>query len=542
MTALATLISFLRERSLLSAPWLIAMALTAGVTNALILGVLNAGAASAVRGGPLDGFALAFVAVTVAYVVAQRQLFERTSGEVERILHRFRMEQLARVRRTDLDAIERIGSARIYDCLTRQPDILSSAAGSVILGLQSALIVVVTLAYIAWLKPAACVLAVLVLAIGGMFARNRLRRAEAVLRDADRAQGDVFDALTDLIHGLKEVRLHAGRRAALARFIDDVSARLSGLRTAAETRLSESYLLLQATFYYAAAAMVFVLPGLGVTSRADTMQTMTAALFLIGPLTAVAASASAMARARAACEALLDLDRQLTAAADRTPASSRDLGGFAEIELSDVVYQHQEAGQAGFRVGPLTLVLHRRDVLFISGGNGAGKSTLLKLLTSLYRPQAGLIRVDGQPVGGALRDAYQNLFAAVFADFHLFRRLHGLSHVAPEDVERWLERMEIADKVRVEDGQWHTIRLSSGQRRRLALVVAALEDRPIYVFDEWAADQDPSFRQKFYDEILPLLRARDKTIVAVTHDERYLDRATRHLRMDEGRLSEVARD
>jgi putative ATP-binding cassette transporter len=296
------------------------------------------------------------------------------------------------------------------------------------------------------------------------------------------------------------------------------------------------------TFYYAAATMVFVLPQLGITPPANMLKTVTAVLFLIGPLTATAASASAATRARAACEALLDLDRRLAAVADAAPASPRDLAGFDEIELSGVVYQHHESGQPGFAVGPVTLVLHRGDVLFISGGNGAGKSTLLKLLTALYRPQAGEIRVDGIPVRGGIRDAYQSLFATVFADFHLFRRLHGLRHVVAEEVERWLERMEIADKVRLENGRFQTIRLSAGQRRRLALVVAALEDRPIYVFDEWAADQDPSFRRKFYDEILPLLRARDKTIVAVTHDERYLDRATRHLRMDEGRLLEAGRD
>jgi putative pyoverdin transport system ATP-binding/permease protein len=259
----------------------------------------------------------------------------------------------------------------------------------------------------------------------------------------------------------------------------------------------------------------------------------------MGPITAITGASPAIAKARTSCEALIDLERQLEAAARGSHATTEPLTRFEQIELRSAIYRHKLAdGTNGFEVGPINLLLRSGELLFISGGNGSGKSTLLKLLTALYVPQTGELVVDGTTIDADHREAYQNLFSTVFSDFHLFNRTFGLSDISPERVSEWLVRMEIDGKTRLHHGQFDTIKLSTGQRKRLALVVAALEDRPIYVFDEFAADQDPAFRRKFYDEILPTLHERGKTVIVVTHDERYFDRATRHLTMEDGRFAE----
>jgi putative ATP-binding cassette transporter len=67
-------------------------------------------------------------------------------------------------------------------------------------------------------------------------------------------------------------------------------------------------------------------------------------------------------------------------------------------------------------------------------------------------------------------------------------------------------------------------------------VVALLEDKPVYVLDELAADQDSDFRRRFYEELLPELKALRKTLIVVSHDERYFHVADRVLRMEDGRL------
>jgi putative ATP-binding cassette transporter len=201
------------------------------------------------------------------------------------------------------------------------------------------------------------------------------------------------------------------------------------------------------------------------------------------------------------------------------------------------VFHYEDRTGSTFTVGPIDLKIHPREIVFIAGGNGSGKSTLLKLLTALYFPQQGVIRLDGKPLTPRTYDSYRSLFSTVFTDFHLFDRLYGLYDVPVEEIDRQLELIELTGKTRVVDSAFDTLDLSGGQRKRLALLISLVEDRPICIFDEVAADQDPGFRRKFYTEIVPMLKSAGKTVIVVTHDDKYFGDADRLLKMDEGRLT-----
>ncbi len=192
----------------------------------------------------------------------------------------------------------------------------------------------------------------------------------------------------------------------------------------------------------------------------------------------------------------------------------------------------------GSRWVPIDLSLKRGELVFLVGGNGSGKSTLVKVLTGLYAPTKGTIELDGRVIDDTNREWYSQHFSAVFSDFYLFDDLLGLDG---PDVDaragRHLVRLELDRKVRVEGGVFSTTALSQGQRKRLALLVAFMEDRPIYVFDEWAADQDPHYREIFYRELLPELRAQGKTVVVISHDDRYYGLADRVIRLDYGSIT-----
>jgi putative ATP-binding cassette transporter len=208
---------------------------------------------------------------------------------------------------------------------------------------------------------------------------------------------------------------------------------------------------------------------------------------------------------------------------------------FARIDMTRVVFQYSERGAGTvFRLGPIDLRVNAGEILFIVGGNGSGKSTLLHVLTGLYHPQSGSVVMDDTLLEPATATRYRSHFTAVFSDYHLFDRLYGMSGVSPERVNELLRLMEIHDKTAFEGGRFTTLDLSSGQRKRLALVVALLEERPILVLDEWAADQDPVFRRFFYETILPELKKQGKTIVAATHDDRYFGIADRVVKMEYG--------
>jgi putative ATP-binding cassette transporter len=191
-----------------------------------------------------------------------------------------------------------------------------------------------------------------------------------------------------------------------------------------------------------------------------------------------------------------------------------------------------------FSVGPINYKFEPGLAYFVRGDNGSGKTTVMRLLTGLIAPDSGKILVDGRIVSPSDSQAYRNLFSCIFSDFHLFGRLYGLSSVDDARVEFWLDKLGIADKVSVVDGKFDNLNLSTGQRKRIALMVAVLEERPIVVLDEWASDQDPSFRKFFYETIIPELKALNKIVIAITHDENYFSYADHLLRIESGQLTE----
>jgi len=166
---------------------------------------------------------------------------------------------------------------------------------------------------------------------------------------------------------------------------------------------------------------------------------------------------------------------------------------------------------------------HNSRTTQFCGRNGSGKTTFLKLLTGLYKPQKGEIEENERVVPFNSNQIYRESFAAVFSDFHLFQKLHGLHQTNPGKTAELLALFQLDYKTKRIGDSFSNLDLSTGQRKRLALIVSLLEDKPVYIFDEWAADQDPHFREYFYLELLPRLKRQGKTIVAVTHDDRYFD-------------------
>jgi putative ATP-binding cassette transporter len=208
------------------------------------------------------------------------------------------------------------------------------------------------------------------------------------------------------------------------------------------------------------------------------------------------------------------------------------------LELAGVTHQYKgDQGDSNFTLGPINMKLARGQLVFIVGGNGSGKTTLAKLLVGLYAPESGAVWLDGAAVTDENRESYREMFSVVFADFYLFESLLGLD--VPELDRRaaeYLRQFRLDQKVGVSEGMLSTTELSQGQRKRLALLTAYLEDRAIYLFDEWAADQDPSFKEIFYRQLLPDLKSRGKTVLVISHDDSYYDMADRLIKLESGQV------
>ena len=535
------LLEFFSKRSA-TPPWRLFWAASiSGLMSAVVLYILNAGASHAAQGEALARYLVMFIAAELIFLYCQKYLLLTALRETEKVLHLYRRQQIERARHCDLDAFERIGPARFFAAVTQQTKILSSSISMVVMASQFVVVVMFALLYLAWLSVPAVLLTLLILGLGGVVYRSRMIAAYAAFRGAAE-ENAFFNTINDLVSGFKEIRLNGARSAEFAAFATAISQKVVGLKGDIDVKLTDLFLFSHVVFFGLAAAIVFVLPAFGIVQSEQLLKIVTVVLFLIGPIVNVIGSASAFASASAACAQMVDLEKQLEAASVSSRDSSEQVRRFDEIRLRGAAYRHGVDGEGGFQVGPLDLSLRRGEMLFVSGGNGSGKSTVLKLLTALYLPQQGEIVLDGATVGPERREAYQSLFSTVFSDFHLFERTFGLGDLDDAEVATWLAKMGLAGKTALNNRRFDTILLSTGQRKRLALVVAMLEDRPIYVLDEFAADQDPEFRRKFYDEILPAMLERGKTVVVVTHDERYFDRATRRVIMDEGRIVERGAD
>jgi putative pyoverdin transport system ATP-binding/permease protein len=296
----------------------------------------------------------------------------------------------------------------------------------------------------------------------------------------------------------------------------------------------------QLLFYSLVAGLLFLAPAVKEMSTATLTGYVFACLYMMTPIWTLVGTVPTFMRGRVSLEKIKELgaDLQLLEASGGAPMSPPV--GQTEIELRGITYAYPRAPEEdrSFEFGPIDLSLSGGEIVFVTGGNGSGKSTLVKLLTGLYTPRSGEIRIGAEQVDEANRDWYREHFATVFADFHLFDRLYGLETKGREaEIEQLLRKLQISHKVRVQNGRFSTTALSSGQRRRLALLAAYLEDRPVYVFDEWAADQDPAYKAVFYEQVLPELKSRGKCVVVVTHDDRYFDCGDRVLALDGGRLT-----
>ncbi|HYC62722.1 MAG TPA: cyclic peptide export ABC transporter [Thermoanaerobaculia bacterium] len=533
------LIELLRRESDVSLRKLIILAAVSGLSTALVLAVINAGAASAAHHEQSKMLMLAFLAVIATYFFSLRTFMSMATREVETILDRLRTRLGDKVRRCDLGPIEYLGKTVIYAGITKETASISQAALAVIVGLQAGILIAFTGIYVAVLSPLAFVLTAITTFI---IAKIFLRRAEAVNREQHESltrENQMFELLTNMLEGFKEVRLNRARSDDLFAHFVEISNSSMRLRTRTMAQVSTTFILSQVAFYVLMGVIVFIVPRFSLTYTDEIVKIATAVLFLTGPLSGLISIVPAMAASNASVENIdrLDaaLDRSLSAR-DKRNVAVPPLTKFREISLERVVFRYEDAAGASFGVGPIDFTIRAGETVFIAGGNGSGKSTFLKLFTMLYFPQHGVVKLDGEVVGPALHEAYQSLFSTVFTDFHLFDRLYGLLDVPDEEVNRRLESIEMTGKTRVVDSAFETLELSTGQRKRLALLISILEDRAIYIFDEMAADQDPAFRRKFYKEILPLLKQHGKTVLAVTHDDKYFGDADRLLKMDEGRL------
>ena len=525
---------------------LVLMAALGGISTASILAAINSGAQAADNGKPALWSATLFIIALLLFIKTQNYVLLTATAEIEGIIHKVRVRLMDHVRESELLPLDEIGRAEIVAAITRETAVLTQASNSLAFAAQGAVLIIFVALYVAYLSLLAFALSVVIVGVAALLFHSRGRQLAKASQEASQWENRLYDRVMDLLDGFKEVRLNSPRSEDLYGDILEVSRTAANIKIRTQAETFKRMVLLQSSMYAMLGAIVFAVPVLSDTlAGASVGKTVTALVFVIGACFGLVQSIPILSAANAAAANIERLEARLAAAAARIRVEDmQPATRFDGIEMRNVVFSYVEKStDAVFKVGPVDFTLLSGELVFITGGNGSGKSTFLKLLASLYKPDSGEITLDGILVTDRTREAYRQLISAIFVDYHLFQRLYGIRDPDPVEVDRLLAQFQLLDKTHLVSGEFDTIDLSTGQRKRLALIVTLLEKRPILLLDEWAADQDPEFRRRFYYDLLPTLHRAGVTVVAITHDDRYLDEMdlpARRLRMDEGRFIEEA--
>jgi len=530
------LLSFMARSSKGWAALAVCAGIVAGVSNGALLALVNSllGTAWDRRGALLWPYA----------GLCLLMLLSRTTSEILllRLSHkasfRLRMELSRRILATPLRRLEELGTHRLLATLTEDIPVIAETLSGLAVVCMQVTVVASVLVYLGWLSPTLLLWVLGFMTLGVVTYQVVMSRGLRRLRLVRELWDSLVGSYRAITEGVKELQLHYPRRRqfleqVLAPTAEAVRRHNVGAISMIIAASSWGHLL----FFILIGVLLFVAGG----GPAEDARTLTgyviAILYLIGPLQIILNLVPGLGRAGVAVRKIEQLGLSLApAGADAAPPPAAP--PWERLELAGVTHVYrQERENSSFMLGPIDLTFRPGELVFLVGGNGSGKTTMAKLLVGLYAPESGEVRLNGLAVTDAGREAYRQHFSVIFSDFFLFPTLLGLPAEGLDARARdYLERLHLDRQVRLDEGELSTTDLSRGQRKRLALLTAYLEDRPFYVFDEWAADQDPLFKEIFYLQLLPELKARGKTVLAISHDDHYYHLADRVIKLDYGKI------
>ncbi len=515
-------------------------ALAGGVCNAGLIALVNkllnnGGRATAMLAWAFAGLGLGKVLTSY---FSQATLTRFSQGAVSTL----RNELVRKILGVPLRQLENIGSPRLMVALTDDVMNITQAFLAIPLVAINIAILMGGAAYLGWLSWRVLLIIGVFMIVGALGHRSFINRAQDNLTLAREDEDKLFQSLRGLTEGIKELKLHRSRRGMfLSKSIDAVTESYQKRNVAAENLFAAAQSWTHLLFFILLGVLLLLIPRFAPMSKEALTGYIITILYLMGPLVGVLASFSAFGRANVSFQKVSELGMSLENHSGEICPLSKKEGPitFKRLDLVGATHSyHHEREDSTFMLGPLNLSIHAGELIFLVGGNGSGKSTLAKMVTGLYPPESGELRLNGKPVVDSNRDDFRQIFSTVFGDFYLFDSLLGLeSSNLDQQAREYLKQLQLSHKVRIADGVLSTTALSQGQRKRLALLTAYLEDRPFYLFDEWASDQDPLFKEVFYTQLLPELKARGKTTLVITHDDKYFHLADRIVKLDFGKIA-----
>jgi putative ATP-binding cassette transporter len=381
---------------------------------------------------------------------------------------------------------------------------------------------------------------ILVFLTGIVLFAGILRIAHPRLEKSRNLQDDIIGVLNEILKGYKELTVYPLKRKVLGDITTKNLEQAYSHRVSAYSNLSIAGILGESCSFVFLGLLLIFFPVFFPEDKGVIINFALVFLFVLKPIEVLSSLVGNLSNAEISTEKIKKLIANFSEKDTTEISKNIEPVDFKNITIQNLTYEFD----SGFSVGPIDLEFEKNEIVFIYGGNGSGKTTFINTLLGIYTPKEIAVTIDGNPFKAEKwTQLAKRIFAPVFSDFHLFKQNYGIPAHQDERIKELITLFEIDGKVTYDDTGFSTIDLSMGQRKRLALIYALLEDRPILVLDEWAADQDPQFRQKFYTEILPYLaKNENKTIIAITHDDHYYHCSDSLYKMEYGNLIKIEQE
>lgn len=518
------------------APQIVLISILSGLANIFLIIIITSAIGSDIKIAYLIFY---YVLMLSVYLLGRKYVETALIKLTNRLIYDLKINIITRIFSTSYEKFEKIDRGRIYTVLNDDVTYIGQSAGIIVSLITSFITAIGALAYLAsvafW---AACVTFFLVISLATLY--YLVSKRTNIYFEEARSERNVYVRLINgMLDGFKEISLHKNKRL---QYRDDVTKSAEvyrGKRSAADIRFVNAFLigesLLVILLGVISLGMSRMFPYL---DRATITSFVIILLYLIGPINNILGAVPQLLQLRIAWRRIQQFLKDIPAnlELDKLPDVKESV--IKNISAENVMFQYKNTeGENVFEVGPINLEIRQGEIIFIVGGNGSGKTTLAKLLTGLYAPDQGTFFINGKA-----ESSYKlgELFSTVFNPPYLFDKLYDIDCDATlEESTRYLKILQLEEKVAIKEGKYTTTSLSSGQRKRLALLQCYLEDSPICLFDEWAADQDPEYRAFFYRTLLPHMKMLNKIVIVITHDEYYFGMADRILKMKRGKLEQV---
>lgn len=439
-----------------------------------------------------------------------------------------------KINRLPIIEIERMGAVRFHTAFSRDLPTLVKGASQFPLLFISVTTLLGLLSFIYILHDDLFLTIIAIIAVGVIIHRIPILFAQRAFLTSRECLDDLHEKLNSILLGAKELRLDSIKTSSvISKDINPIEYELVKNQKAGETLMISAITFADTVFILAIGLVAYIFANTYDISKENLIAVVMSILYLSIPITGIINSLNYVIDASVSLSRLIGLFNELT----EEPVSDANTPlAIESLELHNVLFTYNKGKEDSFELGPITIELLKGEITFLVGGNGSGKSTLGKLTSLLYVPVGGYIKAGGDVVDDSNRMQYRQSIAAIFTDYYLFDRIAGVDIQNLDLVESLLISLRMNEKVRIDADRFSTVKLSDGQKKRLALLVAQLKNVDMYIFDEWAADQDPEFKEVFYKEILPDLKKRGKIVLVITHDNRYFDVADKIVYMENGRV------